>query len=564
MRELPAPRPAVNQHIDDNNSMVINHNTIYQNSFDLVTQANTVENALIILDPYGTAPLSAYAGIWSAEIGNIDLVIQDAAQTAEAVEHTWSLMAGANLVPVLGLLADTENKVTFLIDGSVVASYIIATQPLPATDSAEVQLGFPVIDVTHAVTDADKMASGLYFLTLFDRYNFALDQNGLVRWYVTQDLPSFNLMRLESGHFLATSESKNTYLNMYEFDMMGRVYTVYILDNQFHHSIWEWSDNRVVAPSEYTSGRPDDLKTNEDGVSIVDLTTGLEVAYYDMATILDPTRASRPSGTAPGEDPTVLDWLHINQSYVNQTNNLLIASGRHQSAIFGVDMETAALQFIMSTHEDWNDTLQPYLLTPVDSDGHPLYDFSLQEDIDAADRDFWTWGLHNVVEIANDQAGILEFIIFDNGNFRSRDDSKSLLPPDNYSRVVHFIVNLNDMTVMRPFEYGKELGSRGYSSCVSAKEIQENGNIVVHFGDCTFDENGLAISCQPGESDVVDPQEGSQAMGVLLLQEIDPASKTVLFEATFSSGYFKNEATNGEGYRYDITGFRIYKMDLYV
>lgn len=30
MRELPAPRPAVNQHIDENNAMVISHNTIYQ------------------------------------------------------------------------------------------------------------------------------------------------------------------------------------------------------------------------------------------------------------------------------------------------------------------------------------------------------------------------------------------------------------------------------------------------------------------------------------------------------------------------------------------------------
>ncbi|MEA8500721.1 aryl-sulfate sulfotransferase, partial [Salmonella enterica subsp. enterica serovar Muenster] len=39
---------------------------------------------------------------------------------------------------------------------------------------------------------------------------------------------------------------------------------------------------------------------------------------------------------------------------------------------------------------------------------------------------------------------------------------------------------------MRPFEYGKELGARGYSSCVSAKAIQQNGNIVVHFADCTF------------------------------------------------------------------------------
>lgn len=217
----------------------------------------------------------------------------------------------------------------------------------------------------------------------------------------------------------------------------------------------------------------------------------------------------------------------------------------------------------MSTHEDWAEKYQPYLLTPVDSNGVPLYDFNKQEDVDAANRDFWSWGQHNVVEVANDELGIVEFMVFDNGNYRSRDDSKSLLPPDNYSRIVHFVINLNTMTVMRPFEYGKELGARGYSSCVSAKEVQQNGNIVVHFGDCTFDENGRAISCQPGDSDIADPQEGSEAMGNLLLQEIEPVTKSVLFEATMTSGYYKNEEVNGEGYRYDITSFRVYKMNLY-
>lgn len=69
------------------------------------------------------------------------------------------------------------------------------------------------------------------------------------------------------------------------------------------------------------------------------------------------------------EDPTAQDWLHINQSYVNETNSLLIASGRHQSAVFGISLETESLQFIMSTHEDWSEEYKPYLLTPVDSDG---------------------------------------------------------------------------------------------------------------------------------------------------------------------------------------------------
>lgn len=85
------------------------------------------------------------------------------------------------------------------------------------------------------------------------------------------------------------------------------------------------------------------------------------------------------------------------------------------------------------------------------------------------------------------------------------------------------------MTVMHLFEYGKELGARGYSSCVSAKEIQQNGNIVVHLGDCAFDKNRRAIACQPG-SDLVDPQEGLEAMGNLLLQEIEPKTKTVLLK----------------------------------
>ncbi|EGT0661269.1 aryl-sulfate sulfotransferase [Citrobacter werkmanii] len=560
---LPTPRPAINQGIESDNEMVLSHSVIYQNCLAQISDVNTLDNVLMTLNPYGTAPLSAYAGVWSDEVRTVTLSIQDLAQSTSPIVQDFTLAVGANLLPVLGLVADTENQVVVMSDNVIIATYTIMTQPLPATDSADVQLGFPIINVTQPVVDIDKVAAGYYFITHFDRYNYALDQAGVVRWYVTQDFPSYNLVRLDNGHFLATSEAKNTYLDMYEFDMMGRLHTFYVLDNQFHHSIWQWDSNTIVAPSEYTSGRPDSLKTNEDGVSVVDLSTGLEIAYYDMATILDISRTARPTGTAPGEDPTVQDWLHINQSYINETNNLLIASGRHQSAVFGVELESEALRFIMSTHEDWAEKYQPYLLTPVDSNGVPLYDFNKQEDVDAANRDFWSWGQHNVVEVANDESGIVEFMVFDNGNYRSRDDSKSLLPPDNYSRIVHFVINLNTMTVMRLFEYGKELGARGYSSCVSAKEVQQNGNIVVHFGDCTFDENGRAISCQPGDSDIADPQEGSEAMGNLLLQEIEPVTKSVLFEATMTSGYYKNEEVNGEGYRYDITSFRVYKMNLY-
>ncbi|MGS9059314.1 sulfatase, partial [Salmonella enterica subsp. enterica serovar Infantis] len=38
--------------------------------------------------------------------------------------------------------------------------------------------------------------------------------------------------------------------------------------------------------------------------------------------------------------------------------------------------------------------------------------------------------------------------------------------------------------------------------------------------------------------------------------------KNVIFVATMTSGYYKNAETIGEGYRFDITIFRVYKMDL--
>lgn len=50
---------------------------------------------------------------------------------------------------------------------------------------------------------------------------------------------------------------------------------------------------------------------------------------------------------------------------------------------------------------------------------------------------------HQVVELANDSSGIVELMVLDNGNFRSRDDNKILLPADNDSWIVHLIVNLH-------------------------------------------------------------------------------------------------------------------------
>ncbi|MDM3453105.1 aryl-sulfate sulfotransferase [Citrobacter sp. Cb028] len=560
----PEPRMPVNQKIDVDNATVLSHNAIYQTLLSAVVETNDYDNAIVTLDPYSTAPLSLYLGIWGKLNEDIKINVQDSKGITVAVSWTYSMQTGANLIPVSGLVAGEENVVTLISGAQIVGQYTVTPSALPPSDSADISLGFPVITVTKSVDDSSLVADGLYFSTYFDRYNLAFDQNGIVRWYVSQAIPSYNFVRTDSGHFLATSQGINHCLDMYEFDVMGRVYAVYLLDNEFHHSILPLENNLAIAPSEYTNGRPDDYSTGKDGVSIIDLTSGLEVAYYDMLKVMDYSRSPRPSGSAPGQSATMDDWLHINQSYINTTNNVLVSSGRHQSAIFGVDVDSGQLRFIMADHEDWASDFEEYLLTPVDESGNPLFDFSTQDGIDLANSNFWTWGQHNIVEIPNAEIGILEFLVFDNGNYRSRDDARSLLPKDNFSRVVQFRIDLNTMTVTRSYEYGKdEVGSRGYSSFVSAKHLLSNGNLVIHFGASTMDENGRPLSAQPGYSDIVDPQDGSQALGMLVLQEINKQTKQLLFEATVTSGYYKNAEVNGDDYRYDISAFRVYKLPLF-
>lgn len=560
----PEPRMPVNQKIDVDNATVLSHNAIYQTLLSAVMETNDYDNAIVTLDPYSTAPLSLYLGIWGELNEDIKINVQDSKGITVAVSWTYSMQTGANLIPVSGLVVGEDNVVTLISGAQIVGQYTVTPSALPPSDSADISLGFPVITVTKSVDDSSLVADGLYFSTYFDRYNLAFDQNGIVRWYVSQAIPSYNFVRTDSGHFLATSQGINHCLDMYEFDVMGRVYAVYLLDNEFHHSILPLENNLAIAPSEYTNGRPDDYSTGKDGVSIIDLTSGLEVAYYDMLKVMDYSRSPRPSGSAPGQSATMDDWLHINQSYINTTNNVLVSSGRHQSAIFGVDVDSGQLRFIMADHEDWASDFEEYLLTPVDESGNPLFDFSTQDGIDLANSNFWTWGQHNIVEIPNAEIGILEFLVFDNGNYRSRDDARSLLPKDNFSRVVQFRIDLNTMTVTRSYEYGKhEVGSRGYSSFVSAKHLLSNGNLVIHFGASTMDENGRPLSAQPGYSDIVDPQDGSQALGMLVLQEINKQTKQLLFEATVTSGYYKNAEVNGDDYRYDISAFRVYKLPLF-
>ncbi|EAA3792318.1 aryl sulfotransferase [Salmonella enterica subsp. enterica serovar Livingstone] len=53
---LLGPCLAVNQRLDKQNAMVLNHTAVYEHSLSQITESNTVQNALIILNPLMAAP----------------------------------------------------------------------------------------------------------------------------------------------------------------------------------------------------------------------------------------------------------------------------------------------------------------------------------------------------------------------------------------------------------------------------------------------------------------------------------------------------------------------------
>ena len=551
------PRPPINQGIDTNNATVVWHTAIYNGALSTITEG--MQTVGLMVNPYGTAPLSGYLGIWSPTSNPIRVQLANDIG-AIPVDYSYTPEPGANLVPLLGLVPAALNHLTVTIPGVGSATAEIITGALPPTDvyvpvdpdapNSPRFSGFPICEVTIPAVNPPETIEELYFVAFARRFNVGLDHNSTVRWYTTLDIPAMTFERLANGHFLSASDDFDNYRMLYEFDMIGRVHRVYVLDNRAHHSIYQLPDGNIMLPSENTG------TSVEDGVSIIDINTGLELAYYDMRNVLDTARPPIPS------TPEEIDWLHINQATPNATNNLILVSARHQG-VFAVNADTSDLVFILANHQNWGESYQPYLLTPVDDTGAPLYDLTDPDDIDRADKEFWNWGQHAIFDMANETVGIVEFYLLDNGNFRSRDEANALLPINNYSRMVRYRVDLNQMTVSKLYEYGKtEVGSRGYSAFVCNSQDLDNGNFFINFGGTIVDENGRQLTQEPGLSDIVDPLDGETAMGIVIIQEVDPATSTPLLEITCNSGRFKTPEEAGDWYRVDLYSFRARKLSM--
>ena len=398
---------------------------------------------------FEATPLSALAMVRSREPVRVEVVVHGL--DGEDLRFSRAEFRTEHSLPVLGLYPDHDNRVTFTAtnrDG-VVTDIVrtIQTAPLPAH--------YPDVRVERLLPGRISDGMMLLHLAAYDEEGTyiplasVIDSHGHVRWLYTEDYGHV-LKPLDNGDLMVQKDNR-----LVQMDWLGRTpWEGFEVPEGVHHDATELPDGSLLALS---AG----VGSVDDAVVELDRDTGAVVRRLDFREILDPERPRQPINLDEA------DWLHLNGLDYAAEDNAVVVSGRDQSALAKVGLDTGDIHWILGNHQYWKEEFHPVLLEPVGPDFE------------------WPWGQHAPELHPTDPSRIL---IYDNGNHRSYDSP--LAPADNYSRAVEYEIDEEAGTVRQIWQYGAERGSELFTPFIGDADYLENGNRLVTFGGISRDLEG--------------------------------------------------------------------------
>lgn len=472
-----------------------------------------VEN--IELNPSGYNPLAAKVQVNLPTYGRVKVTVQGKNGVAGNIVHLCQAQTPRQVVPILGLYPDYNNKVILTFtdkEGNERGSteINIKTGELPVLD-------FPKIKVVKS--DFEKMEPGVNLVSypgmseLDTSIPYMVDAEGNVRWILllksSPDLKTFSgqigLQRTKKGTFISGDQSVH---RIVEIDMFGNLlkqWDLFKMGYTFHHEVKEAKNGNFLVTVSKSSARLSDGKPRVNDIIIeLDPVNSAVVKEWDLSNMLDTARYLRPDANTPQkpftQSPT--NWAHNNS--INELGNNYLATVRFQGVMSFTGNGT--LRWIISPHKNWGAKYQPYLLRPIDEMGTPVTNPSVING-DTPDPNFdWPWGPHTPIVLPNNH-----ILVFDNGY--NRNWSYSIVNNNNYSRVVEYKVDENNKTVQQVWSYGKERGAEAFAPALSGVQyLSHTKNIMF----CP----GLGV-------------KNSTGLGGKII-EINPVNKEVVFEMEIS------------------------------
>ena len=402
----------------------------------------SIENPLVVINPYGISPLTALVMFDTKEETIISLSI-NSELSKEKIKHNFT-KEGYNtkhILPIYGLTANMDNKVKILCetkDGNKLQkTIIIKTEPLP--------LIFKKINLI-TYNNSDFIQSGFNFSyssvdSLGQKYAF--DKYGNIRWFFS-DTYQFTGTNYNKG--------KSVYRTIGGYDFgegiiikesyLGRIEELYYVPEGLHHDVNITKNNSIIALSNHNESFEDAaLEFNRDNGQIIN--------FIDYRKLLPRGRRV----TAIPSDPR--DWAHINA--IVSFDGDYISSSNFQSAVFR-HTKDGKLKWILSDPKLYPTYWKQYLLKPIGSDFEYPYNQHAVEVLPDYDNN------PNTVDV----------LLFDNGTGRNT-YGKPL-----YSRLVHYRIDEKDKTVEQIWEYGKNRLEL-YSPSRGDADLLTNGNILGTF-----------------------------------------------------------------------------------
>lgn len=390
-----------------------------------------LEEALIVVNPYGTSPLSAVA-IFSTEESCGGTVTVKGKSSENDVTGTFEAEKD-HIVPIYGLYNNDTTEVVINLEDGTSATFEVATEDINV-DHGTIQ--------TKMKTETNYDYENLTFICSTMGSLYAVDAAGDIRFYTTMG-GSLGVHQLENGHLLmpASYVLKTSYYKegMIETDLLGKIYREFMIPGGQHHDFVELPDGNLLIASDSP-----DLSTVEDYVVEIDRQTGEVVWELDMKDLMEIEEGQSASMDSDGSEES--DWFHNNGLAYDAQNDLVLLSARHKDAIVAVKKEEKSIAWILGDPTGWGEEYQSYFFTPEGEDFE------------------WFYAQHNVSILDNG-----DIALFDNGTARvKRVDGDDRVSGDNvYSRAVVYNIDTENMTVSQESEYGKERGADWYSDWIS-------------------------------------------------------------------------------------------------
>ena len=188
------------------------------------------------------------------------------------------------------------------------------------------------------------------------------------------------------------------------------------------------------------------------------------------------------------------NWAHVNSVDYDPSDDSIIISSRHQSAIIKIGRDKK-VKWILSAPKGWRSPWKDALLTPVDKKGKTIKctDVSCEGGFD------WTWTQHTAFRIdSKSDKDVIYVSAFDNGDARGME--QPALPSMKYSRAVVYRIDQKKMTVEQVWEYGKERGHEWFSPVTSLTEYNPDKNSILAYSataGAAFDLQSGAFTSSP-------------------------------------------------------------------